>query len=241
MLQAKWTAENRHRLYTAANIHKASRVLEVGSGTGAIIHEIADLVVNTSYGIDIDSRAAFFARSVDPETRYIIGDGIHLPFVTGTFDATICHFLLLWVNDPAAVLKEMMRVTKSEGAVMALAEPDYGGRIDFPEALESMGCQQATALEIQGADIRIGRKLRMLFTSAGLENIHIGVLGGEWYGIPDEMTMSSEWKTLSRDLEGRISKELLDKYQAMDQTAWMNGIRVLYVPTFFAIGWVKAR
>ena len=91
---------------------------------------------------------------------------------------------------------------------------------------------------ISQKEISVDQALSVL-NYAGLENIHIGVLGGEWYGIPDKMTMNSEWKTLTRDLEGRISKELLDEYRTMDQAAWMKGIRVLYVPTFFAMGWKK--
>jgi ubiquinone/menaquinone biosynthesis C-methylase UbiE len=239
LLQAKWTAENRHRLYQSAKLHQASQVLEVGSGTSAIIHEITHLGLGTAYGIDIDSKAVLYARTVDPRTRYSVGDGLHLPYRTRTFDVTICHFLLMWVSDPKAILQEMLRVTKVDGAVLALAEPDYGGRIDFPESLEALGRHQADSLKAQGADPQIGRKLRMLFAKAGLENIHIGVLGGEWYGMPDEMSLDSEWRILMSDLEGSLSIEQIDNYQELDRSAWMKGFRVLYVPTFYAIGWHK--
>jgi ubiquinone/menaquinone biosynthesis C-methylase UbiE len=239
LLQAKWTAENRHRLYQSAKLHRASRVLEVGSGTSAIIHEMARFGPGTAYGIDIDREAVHYAHVVDPRTRYTVGDGNHLPYPTGIFDATLCHFLLMWVSDPVDILKEMVRVTKVDGAVLALAEPDYGGRIDFPEPLEPLGQHQTDSLEAQGADPRTGRKLRMYFTQAGLENIHIGVLGGEWYGMPDEMSLHSEWCTLTADLGGRISTEQIDHYQTLDRSAWMKGFRVLFVPTFYAIGWHK--
>ena len=241
LLQAKWTAENRHRLYQSTKLHHSSRVLEVGSGTSAIIHEIAKFGLGTAYGIDIDREAVLYARTVDPRTRYTVGNGLTLPYRTGTFDATICHFLLMWVSDPDSILNEMVRVTKVDGMVMALAEPDYGGRIDFPESLEPLGRHQADSLEAQGADLRTGRKLRMLFTQAGLENIHIGVLGGEWYGLPDEMSLDSEWLTLTSDLEGRLSKEQIDHYQALDRNAWRKGFRVLFVPTFYALGSHKGR
>lgn len=239
LLQARWTAENRRRLYSSANIDQSSRVLEVGSGTSAIIHEIADLHLGTAYGLDIDSGVVHFARSVDPETRYIVADGGRLPYPAETFEATLCHFLLLWVKNPLAILEEMRRVTKIGGVVLALAEPDYGGRIDFPEALETLGELQAESLEAQGADTRIGRKLRMLFTKTGLENIHIGVLGGEWYGLPDEVALHSEWRILTADLKEKLSKQELEKYKKLEQSAWAKGLRVLFVPTFYAIGWHK--
>ena len=239
LLQAKWTAENRRRLFLSANIHHASQVLEVGSGTSAVLHDIAEIESVKTFGIDIDSKAVRFAHSIDPKSRYVVGDGLQLPYRTGTFDATICHFLLMWVSNPLTVIREMRRVVKDGGVVLALAEPDYGGRIDFPETLEKFGHHQAEALEAQGADTQVGRKLRMLFSQAGLENIHIGVLGGEWYGLPDKMTLQSEWKTLSDDLEGCLSKEQLHNYQELDRSAWQNGTLILFVPTFYAMGWHK--
>jgi SAM-dependent methyltransferase len=239
LLQAQWTAENRRRLFLSANIHRASHVLEVGSGTSVILHDIAETGSVKTFGIDIDSEVVHFSQSIDPKSRYVVGDGMCLPYRNGTFDATICHFLLMWVSNPLTVLREMSRVVKYGGVVLALAEPDYGGRIDFPETLQQFGQLQAKALEAQGADTQMGRKLRMLFTRTGLENIHTGVLGGEWYGLPDEMTLHSEWKTLSDDLEGRLSKEQMENYQELDRSAWLSGTRILYVPTFYAIGWQK--
>jgi SAM-dependent methyltransferase len=56
-----------------------------------------------------------------------------LPFQP-VFDVTFCHFLLLWVSNPEKVVAEMGRVTRPGGSVR-LAEPDYGGRIDYPESL----------------------------------------------------------------------------------------------------------
>ena len=240
LLQAKWTVDNRRRLYDAVNLKTASRVLEVGSGTGAISHELTKLSSNAAYGVDIDPGVVSFAQSIDSETRYVIGDGIKLPYHNGSFDVTLSHFLIMWIRDPLALLEEMKRVTKAQGAVLAMAEPDYGGRIDFPKELEAIGREQADALERQGADTRMGRKLRMLFAEAGFNNIHIGVLGGEWYGVPDVMTQSSEWNMLTRDLSGRISKEKLDGYHSMDQAAWSKGHRLLYVPTFYASGWIPS-
>ena len=106
--------------------------------------------------------------------------------------------------------------------------------------MKTLGHQQAQALENQGANTEIGRKLRMFFSQAGFVNIHTGVLGGEWYGIPDKNTLNLEWKTLTSDLQGRISKEELEEYHRIEQEAWKQGYRMLYVPTFYALGWIPA-
>jgi SAM-dependent methyltransferase len=238
LLQAKWTAENRHTLYSLAKLETASRVLEVGSGTGAILHEISDMSSAHAFGIDSDAQVVSFAKAFDADTNYAIGDGINLPFPNACFDICLCHFLLLWVQDPQALLEEMKRITKSEGMILALAEPDYGGRIDYPEELEPMGREQAEALRRQGADPCMGRKLRRLFSDADLVNVHVGVLGGQWYGLPDQMTINSENANLSRDLGGQITAKELDAYITANQEAWSKGHRLLYVPTFYASGMI---
>ncbi len=43
--------------------------------------------------------------------------------------------------------EEMVRVTRPHGFVLALAEPDYGGRIDYPSELSTIGNWQIEAAE----------------------------------------------------------------------------------------------
>jgi hypothetical protein len=120
--------------------------------------------------------------------------------------------------------------------VLALAEPDYGGRVDYPESLAEVGKLQARSLEAQGSDPQIGRKLRALFARAGLIEVLAGVLGGEWDASPEPDAMASEWDTLLNDLQGMLSPEELEAFRRQDQMAWSEGSRVLFVPTFYAMG-----
>jgi SAM-dependent methyltransferase len=168
---------------------------------------------------------------------------IHLPFADGTFDIVFCHFLLLWIADPLHAVREMQRVTRPKGTVMAMAEPDYGVRIDFPPELEVLGPWQQAALRKQGANPLTGRRLSWLFRQTGLENVESGVLGAQWRGAPDPDEAESEWEVLYRDLESLLGTEdgtrwhaEFDKLKRLDKTAWKSGERVLYVPTFFATG-----
>jgi hypothetical protein len=45
-----------------------------------------------------------------------------------------------------------------------------------------------------------------------------------------------EWKTLVSDLENFLPEKKLKEFQDRDWTAWEDGSRVLFVPTFYAIG-----
>ena len=239
--QATWTAQNRSRLYEAAGLDTAKRILEVGSGTGVITSELCRLSGATVIGLDIDHRTTTYARTADAAPIYVTGDGFHLPFADSAFDAAMCHFPLLWVVGPEALLSEMVRVTATRGAVLALAEPDYGGRIDYPEELIALGAEQSRALAVQGADVRIGRKLRKHFSQLGLWDIQVGLLGGEWPGEAVGDEQASEWSTLVADLADHLSIESLNSYRRADAEAWSTGSRILFVPTFYAIGFVPSK
>ncbi len=131
----------------------------------------------------------------------------------------------------------MARVTRPSGAVLALAEPDYGGRVDFPEELGQLGVWQMESLRTQGADPLMGRKLARVFRQAGLYSVETGALGGQWSGAPDWEAWESEWSVLESDLKNKPSlSEKLGFLKRLDKSAYEKGERVLFVPTFYAWG-----
>lgn len=144
----------------------------------------------------------------------------------------------MWIYQPSLILLEMKRVVKPGGYVIALAEPDYGGRIDFPDSLINLGFLQKEALIKQGADPVIGRKLRSYFKSANIQIIESGVIGGCWGEKQDIKEFESEWQTIENDLYEYIDPDVLDQYKQKDIDSWKKSTRVLYVPTFYIIGGV---
>ena len=237
-VQAGWTKAIRERLYARTGLKKVRRALEVGCGTGVLTEELHHQTHARVYGLDIAGNFLVHARSRDTKTRFIQGDALRLPYSKGCFDLTFYHFLLLWLGDPLQSLLEMKRVTRSGCVILALAEPDYGGRIDFPQELVELGLLQTRALERQGADPLMGRKLAALFLQAGLQNVETGVLGGEWRHPSPAGDWESEWKMLSVDLRPYFDAARIEQLKSTDLSAWQAGTRVLFVPTFYAIGWV---
>jgi SAM-dependent methyltransferase len=237
--QAAWTAGLRHRLLAQLPADGEARFLEVGAGTGAIVVEIAaGRPSGRVLAVDIDLASCRFGAGLVPRAGWCCGDAHRLPFESSSLDATLFHFVLLWLDDPVEALGEALRVTRSGGWIAALAEPDHASRIDFPDVLARLGARQTDALAGQGADVRLGRKLRGLFSAAGLVDVEAGVLGGEW-GPSSAPGASTEWATLRADLAPTVSAADLDALERFDLDSWERGERVLFVPTFFAIGRVS--
>jgi SAM-dependent methyltransferase len=122
------------------------------------------------------------------------------------------------------------------GNVLACAEPDYGGRVDHPPEMVSLGRLQAEALRQQGADPEIGRRLGELFVAAGLQAT-VGVMAGRW-SLPasTDEGFEAEWAMREHDLAGLVPSEELCRLRSADRLALADGQRTLFVPTFYALG-----
>lgn len=230
--QAVWTREIRRYLLSKCQ-PPPKRTLDVGCGTGAVTADLPGQV----YGMDTLYNDLQYAGEVSSGPRYLAADAYKIPFAPDTFDLVCCHFLLLWLKEPQNVLFEMTRVLKPDCRLILFAEPDYGGRIDFPYPLADLGQLQKMSLRNQGCDPEIGRKLCSMLIASGLDNIETGVIGGEWkadYSLPKGF--ASEWDTLLSDLQSALSPQETAFYTELDRTAWLEGTRVLYVPTFYAAG-----
>jgi SAM-dependent methyltransferase len=238
--QAAWTRNLRQYLFQRANISQADRILEVGCGTGAILSEIAPGDASL-FGLDINRQHLTLCARNASNASLVEGDAFRIPFPPACFDLVYSHFLFLWLSRPIEALVEIVRVTKPGGVILCIAEPDYGGRIDYPQELASVGIWQIEALRRQGANPNMGRLLSGIFHQVGLTDIQTGVLGGEWRGAisPDEF--ASEWAVRERDLYGLFNPDQLADYKEIDRQAWESGSRVLFVPTFFASGRVSLR
>jgi SAM-dependent methyltransferase len=231
--QATWTRELRAYLFEQADLARARRALEVGCGTGAIL---SGLVVPAGlHGLDIDPAALGQCRVQAPGAFLTRGDALALPYRPGAFDVTFCHFLLLWVPDPLQALREMKRVTRVGGHVLALAEPDYTARVDQPDELAPLGRWQTESLRRQGADPSLGGRLGDLFSRAGIELVETGAMQSAVHA-PSPADRELEWAVLESDLAGFVPSDDLQKMKSLDEAAWARGERRLHVPTYFAWG-----
>ena len=237
--QAAWTAELRHYLLTKVGLAGLGRILEVGCGTGVILKELANPRAGARarpqavHGLDISRDALVQSRTHQASARLCQGDARLLPYAEGSFDLTVCHFLLLWVSEPEQALREMRRVTRAHGHVLALAEPDYSARIDLPAELSSLGLLQARALAARGADTEIGSRLASLFHDAGMRIIETGTIAPWKPEAWTDQEFEGEWEILRDDLRGMLDPRELARLKKSDREARRAGVRTLHVPTYF--------
>lgn len=248
-IQASWTESIRSFILERVRFQPSSQILEVGCGTGAILEDVGqkvDYLINGSasnglghsniHGVDINETYLTLAQTNLPLTPLVIGDAVSLPYRDNSFEITFCHFLLMWLNKPNNAVLEMQRVTLPGGFVIAFAEPDYGGRIDYPPELEELGRLQTKALTLQNADPYIGRKVCSAFSNAGLTDIQVGVLGGNWKIGDSKFDSDSEWGMVISDLKDQISENEINRFKNVSIQAYEKGMRILFVPTFYAVG-----
>jgi len=228
--QANWTRSLRHYVFEQAGLNTASRVLEVGCGTGAILREM-----NTPaalHGLDLDPFALTECRTHAPAASLIYGDANALPYPEKSFDIVFCHFLLLWVDNPVQVVCEMARVGRS---VLALAEPDYGHRVDEPVELRTLGEWQTQSLMRRGANPLFGGLLAETFFQAGIEIIESGPIQTS-EEKRSKKDWEDEWEVFQADLADEVPPEEIQKMKTLHEEACRRGGRRLHIPTYFAWG-----
>jgi len=233
--QANWTHELRNYLFQKTGLTTASRVLEVGCGTGAILRETKTQSIYI-HGLDLLPASLIEARVHAPAVSLTCGNALSLPYATNSFDITFCHYLLLWVSDPLGALAEMKRVTRRDGHVLALAEPDYSARVDQPAELATLGHWQTESLGRQGADPSLGGRLAELFYQVGIELVETGAIESQGKDAPSSAERELEWAVLEDDLADLVPVEEIQHLKKIDRAAWACGERTLHIPTYFAWG-----
>jgi demethylmenaquinone methyltransferase/2-methoxy-6-polyprenyl-1,4-benzoquinol methylase len=113
----------RRALVDAVAPAAGDRVLDVATGTGmvaALLRSRADCSV---VGLDQSDEMLAGARERfrgDGSVELVRGEAERLPFDDGEFDALTFTYLLRYVDDPAATLRELARVVQPGGRIASL-------------------------------------------------------------------------------------------------------------------------
>ncbi len=110
-------------LTSRTGLRPGMRVLEVGCATGRTAAHIANTIGCDIVALDAHPQMLTWARrevdrrDVADRVEVVHADARDLPFADDSFDRVICESLLVFVDDPALALREMVRVVKPGGLV----------------------------------------------------------------------------------------------------------------------------
>lgn len=162
-------------------------IIDCGCGPGNLTIELAKRVApGKVVGMDVDESSLAIARemarkqSVD-NVEFTQGDIYKLPYENDLFDIAYSHAVLSNLKEPVKALAEYARIVKPNG-IVAVRESDYSNVLVYPEKKGLL-----KTFEVLGklgslyGDLCIGKKLRKLFSDAGLTNT-IATASCESYG-----------------------------------------------------------
>ncbi len=115
----------RRALVGETRVRDGERVLDVATGTGMVAAEL--LARSRCSVVGIDQSAAMLGRARERfagvgggRVELLEGEAEHLPFADASFDALTFTYLLRYVDDPAATMRELARVVRPGGRVASL-------------------------------------------------------------------------------------------------------------------------
>ena len=112
-----------------AGVEPGQRALDVGCGPGALTSElVARLGAEAVAAVDPSESFVAAARERNPGVDVRQAAAETLPFADDEFDVSLAQLVVHFMADPVAGLREMARVTRSGGVVVACVWDHGGGR-----------------------------------------------------------------------------------------------------------------
>lgn len=115
----------RRALVDAVAPAAGERILDVATGTGMVAAELLRRADCTVVGLDqsremLAGARARFASAAAARVELVEGQAEALPFADESFDALTFTYLLRYVDDPPATMRELARVVRPGGRVASL-------------------------------------------------------------------------------------------------------------------------
>jgi ubiquinone/menaquinone biosynthesis C-methylase UbiE len=176
------------------DIRPGQQIVDVGCGTGDFTRYLARISAGKSKILGIDSNEKSIKAAISDTDKaglsrrisFRIGDVNRIPLEDGYADITSCRTLLMHLPDPLRAVKEMARITRTGGSVIAVEGGKMASFYDPDDEEYSRLAERAYSAWVdgikmlEGKEFKIGEKLPGIFRKAGLSSIKSEIQADAW-------------------------------------------------------------
>ena len=220
----------------------ADRVLEVGSGVGALL---ADIESRAGGAFVVGSDISFgMLRRAPARYARVLSDAQQLPFGDSAFGAAVLAFMLFHVPEPKRALKEVRRVLQEGGSIGTVTwgdDPSYLALEVWNEELAVRGA--GAAQEIARHDlVDTEKKVTQLLEAAGFSSVRTWI---DWR--EDQMTLESflhhrkghgmsrcRFESLSAEARAEVIEATTGRLRSAPSSAFLDRSEVIYATAIAA-------
>jgi len=216
--------EVNQKLCAVLDAKPGEQLLEVGSGSGVLCRLVAPYllpagcVVGIDISPDMSVEAMRYARlaGITDGIAFKTGAGEALPYPDASFDGVFAARLLLHIEDPDLVLREMIRVIKPGGRIVVMDWDFETVTVDHPDRdLTRRILHWRT--DHHGGDNWSGRMLRRRMRAAELQDLSVHPCVTVALTEAEGLTQSL-WRAAQVACEGGAISQT-------EQEAWVNELK----------------
>jgi SAM-dependent methyltransferase len=175
----RWSRKVASEFLAWLGVSSSQTWADVGCGTGALVDGIlataepqAILAIDRSKGFVAAARSSI----PDQRVRLVVAEATALPWASASCAAAVSGLVLNFVPDAAAMVREMVRVTRPSGQVAAYVW-DYGGGMEmmrhFWDAAVEVSPADAALDEAERFPLCQPEPLKALFRDVGLTAVAV--------------------------------------------------------------------
>jgi SAM-dependent methyltransferase len=236
------------------------RILDIGCGIGTAEVNLGRLPLTQVTLIGVDRvpdrvREALGAvRSHNIRASFAAADACALPFADATFDSSFCVALLQHIADVAQAVREITRVTRPGGRIVAV-EPDNSARYFYSSSPAGMRAYELAGQFFSGlsergdaTDPAVGPKLPSLFANSGIQllNVQLFPVSRAQLGAPAPAVWAARRQTIEQAITaagdvglrrlGQDYLKLLDTYAEEAKAAGPAFVELQNTMLFATVG-----
>lgn len=224
-----WDKEFKH--YREFGLEDGMNIVELGAGPGfmteLLLHHLPAAQITV---VEIDDMLIDYARD-HLSSRYAERCDLRLGSVTDTgldadtYDFAIMRLVLEHLPDPAAAVRETLRILKP-GGIAVFVDNDFEMHImtspEVPE-LRELYDAYCRSRSVEGGNPKIGRQLPQILVAGGFRNVDFEIIGAHSSLLGDDMFFKSEGIGIPQKLmrDGFLTSKALGEISLQ----WRNMLR----------------